>query len=201
MREVKKRVFIVIFALCLSMLFSSCRYGVNDEKRVDVISDIAEIVNDNYSSDDVETPYYISMTEIDELADKNSDLHKAIERYHDVQQYHVFLVEDDMVLIVVDSLFLSATGLLGDLCFLLDSLLFIKNPPYPLCDALFPIHPTNFLIQSTLDELNRLILCRILLCISVIWVFLAYLRFLAFFLFPLLNPRIYILNVRSIFLG
>ena len=111
MREVKKRVFIVIFALCLSiMLFSSCRYGVNDEKRVDVISDIAEIVNDNYSSDDVETPYYISMTEIDELADKNSDLHKAIERYHDVQQYHVFLVEDDMVLIVVDSLFQSVEG-------------------------------------------------------------------------------------------
>ena len=78
MREVKKKANIVILVLFTCILLSSCRYMVPADKRVDVISDIAVIVNENYSSDDVETPYDISMTEIDELADKNSDLHKAI---------------------------------------------------------------------------------------------------------------------------
>ena len=110
MREVKKKVYIMIFALCVSILFSSCRYSVPDNKRVEVISEIAAIVNDNYSSDDVETPYDISMTEIDELADKSSYLHKAIKKYDDVQHYHVYLVEDDMVLIVTDVIFQKVEG-------------------------------------------------------------------------------------------
>ena len=110
MREVKKKVYIMIFAMIVSVLFSSCRYGVPDNKRVEVRSEIAAIVNDNYSSDDVETPYDISMTEIDELADKNSYLHKAIEKYYDVQHYHVYLVEDDMVLIVTDVIFQQVEG-------------------------------------------------------------------------------------------
>ena len=110
MREVKKKVYIMIFALCVSILFSSCRYSVPDNKRVEVISEIAAVVNDNYSSDDVETPYDISMTEIYELADKNSYLHKAIEKYDDVQHYHVYLVEDDMVLIVTDVIFQKVEG-------------------------------------------------------------------------------------------
>lgn len=110
MREVKKKVYIMIFALCVSILFSSCRYSVPDNKRAEVVSEIAAIVNDNYSSDEVETPYDISMTEIDELADKSSYLHKAIKKYDDVQHYHVYLVEDDMVVIVVDVLFQSVKG-------------------------------------------------------------------------------------------
>ena len=80
------------------------------DKRDEVISEIAAIVNDNYSSDDVEIPYDISITEIDELADKNSYLHKAIEKYDDVQHYHVYLVEDDMVIIVTDVVFQSVKG-------------------------------------------------------------------------------------------
>ena len=110
MREVKKKVYIMIFALCVSILFSSCRYSVPDNKRAEVVSEIAAIVNDNYSSDDVETPYDISMTEIDELADKSSYLHKAIKKYDDVQHYHVYLVEDDMVLIVTDVIFQKVEG-------------------------------------------------------------------------------------------
>ena len=110
MREVKKKVYIVIFVLSVCVLLSSCRYMVPENKRVEVVSEIAAIVNDNYSSDDVETPYDISMTEIDELADKNSYLHKAIEKYDDVQHYHVYLVEDDMVIIVTDVVFQSVKG-------------------------------------------------------------------------------------------
>ena len=105
-----KKVYIMIFALIVSILFSSCRYSVPDNKRVEVISEIAAVVNDNYSSDDVETPYDISLTEIDELADKNSYLHKAIVKYHDVQYYHVYLVEDDMVLVVTDVIFQKVEG-------------------------------------------------------------------------------------------
>ena len=105
-----KKVYIMIFALIVSILFSSCRYSVPDNKRVEVISEIAAVVNDNYSSDDVETPYDISLTEIDELADKNSYLHKAIGKYHAVQYYHVYLVEDDMVLVVTDVIFQKVEG-------------------------------------------------------------------------------------------
>lgn len=101
---------IVICVLLTGVLLSSCKYAVPEDKRVDVISEIAEIVNDNYSSDEVETPYDIRMTEIYELADKNSYLHKAIEKYDDVQHYHVYLVEDDMVIIVVDVFFQSVKG-------------------------------------------------------------------------------------------
>ncbi len=110
MREVKKKVYIMIFALCVSILFSSCRYSVPDNKRAEVVSEIAAIVNDNYSSDDVETPYDISMTEIYELADKSSYLHKAIKKYDDVQHYNVYLVEDDMVLIVTVVIFQKVEG-------------------------------------------------------------------------------------------
>lgn len=110
MREVKKKANIVILVLFTCILLSSCRYMVPADKRVDVISDIAVIVNENYSSDDVETPYDISMTEIDELADKNSYLHKAIEKYDDVQHYHVYLIEDNKVLVVTDVIFQAVKG-------------------------------------------------------------------------------------------
>ena len=60
---------IVTAVLLTGILFSSCRYMIPGNKQV--ISDIAVMVNENYSSDDVEIPYYISMTEIDELADKD----------------------------------------------------------------------------------------------------------------------------------
>lgn len=110
MRKLKKKVVILIFALCVSLLLSSCNYMMPNNKREEVMTEIAAVVNENYSSDDVETPYDISMTEIDELADKSSYLHKAIKKYDDVQHYHVYLVEDDMVLIVTDVIFQKVEG-------------------------------------------------------------------------------------------
>ena len=97
MRKLKKKVVILIFALCVSVLLSSCKFMMPLDKREEVMTEIAAIVNDNYSSDEVETPYDIRMTEIYELADKNSYLHKAIEKYDDVQHYHVYLVETIVV--------------------------------------------------------------------------------------------------------
>lgn len=105
---IRQKVYIVTAVLLTGILLSSCRYMIPGNKQV--ISDIAVIVNENYSSDDVEIPYYISMTEIDELADKDSYLHKAIEKYHDVQCYHVYLIEDNEVLIVTDSFFQAVKG-------------------------------------------------------------------------------------------
>lgn len=110
MRELKKKVSILIFALSVSMLLSSCNCMMPNNKREEVMTEIAAVVNENYSSDEVETPYDISMTEIYELADKSSYLHKAIDKYNDVQHYHVYLVEDDMVVIVVDVFFQSVKG-------------------------------------------------------------------------------------------
>ena len=110
MRKLKKKVFILIFALSVSVLLSSCNYMMPNNKREEVMTEIAAVVNENYSSDEVETPYDISMTEIYELADKSSYLHKAIDKYNDVQHYHVYLVEDDMVIIVVDVFFQSVKG-------------------------------------------------------------------------------------------
>lgn len=110
MRKLKKKIIILVFMLGVSVLLSSCKFMMPLDKREEVMTEIAEIVNDNYSSDEVETPYDISMTEIYELSDKNSYLHKAIEKYDDVQHYHVYLVEDDMVIIVVDVFFQSVKG-------------------------------------------------------------------------------------------
>ena len=110
MRELKKKIIILVFMLGVSVLLSSCKFMMPLDKREEVMTEIAAIVNENYSSDDVETPYDISMTEIDELADKSSYLHKAIKKYDDVQHYHVYLVEDDMVLIVTDVIFQKVEG-------------------------------------------------------------------------------------------
>lgn len=110
MRKLKKKVVILIFALCVSLLLSSCNYMMPNNKREEVMTEIAAVVNENYSSDEVETPYDISMTEIYELADKSSYLYKAINKYNDVQHYHVYLVEDDMVLIVTDVIFQKVEG-------------------------------------------------------------------------------------------
>lgn len=103
-------VLIVMVVLYSCFILSSCRYEISEEKRIDVISDIAVIVNDNYTSEDVEPPFQISMTEIEELADNNSYLHKAIEKYHDVQQYKVYLLDNDMVLVVTDVIFQGVKG-------------------------------------------------------------------------------------------
>ncbi len=110
MRKLKKKAVILIFALCVSLLLSSCKFMMPLDKREEVMTEIAAIVNENYSSEEVETPYDIRMTEIYELSDKNSYLHKAIEKYDDVQHYFVYLVEDDMVVIVVDVFFQSVKG-------------------------------------------------------------------------------------------
>ena len=105
-----QKLSIVIFVVFTGVLLSSCKYAVPEEKRIDVISEIAVIVNDNYSGEDVETPYWISMDEIDELADENSYLHKAVEKYDDVKGYHVYLLDNDMVLVVTDVIFQQVEG-------------------------------------------------------------------------------------------
>jgi len=101
---------IVICVLLTGVLLSSCKYAVPEDRRVDVISEIAVIVNDNYSSEDVKTPYQISMNDIDELADKTGYLHKAFEKYDDVQQYKVFLLDNNTVLVVTDVIFQKVEG-------------------------------------------------------------------------------------------
>ena len=110
MRELKKKIIILVFMLGVSVLLSSCKFMMPLDKREEVMTEIAAVVNDNYSSDEVETPYDISMTEIYELSDKDSYLHKAIDKYDDVQHYHVYLVEDDIVLIVTDVIFQKVEG-------------------------------------------------------------------------------------------
>ena len=50
------------------------------------------------------------MTDIEELADDNSDLKASIEKYDDVKQYKVYLLDDNMVLVVTDSLFQGIKG-------------------------------------------------------------------------------------------
>ena len=50
------------------------------------------------------------MSDIDELADKNGYLHKAFEKYSDVQQYKVYLLDDNAVLVVTDVIFQSVEG-------------------------------------------------------------------------------------------
>ena len=37
-------------------------------------------------------------------------MHRAIERYHDVQQYHVYLLDNDIVLISTDVVFQQVEG-------------------------------------------------------------------------------------------
>ena len=109
-RIIRQKMHIVILVLFACMFLSSCRYSVPEEKRVDVISGIAVTVNDNYSSEYVETPYYISMDEIDELTDKDSYLHKAFEKYDDVKGYKVYLLDDNKVLVLTDVIFQKAEG-------------------------------------------------------------------------------------------
>ena len=111
-KTIGQNVHILIFALIICIFCSSCRYQVSDEKRVDIISDIAEIVNDNYTIEDKETPLYISITEIDELAGESSDLHAMIEKYDDVKEYRVYLLDNNMVLVITDVLFQKIEGYL-----------------------------------------------------------------------------------------
>ena len=107
---IMQRIIIMASVMFACMFLSSCKYSVPEGKQVDVISGIAVIVNENYSSDCVETPYYISMDEIDELADENSYLHKAIEKYDDVKGYNVYLLDDNTVLVVTDVIFQKVDG-------------------------------------------------------------------------------------------
>ena len=52
----------------------------------------------------------ISITEIEELTDNDSELYKAIEEYDDVKQYKVYLLDNDMVLVVTDVIFQGVKG-------------------------------------------------------------------------------------------
>ena len=78
----------LICVLCICILLTSCKYELPEEKRPEVISNIAAVVDDNYSSDSSETPLMISMADVVKLSD-NSELNKAIEKYYDVQQYKI----------------------------------------------------------------------------------------------------------------
>ena len=105
-----KLLHLVIICLCTSLLFTSCKYQASDEQRIEIVSSIAEIVNENYRNENAEKPLYISMNEIDNLADTESDLHKAFEKYEDVQGYDVYLVDDHMIVIFTNVLYQQRTG-------------------------------------------------------------------------------------------
>ena len=105
---IKKTVFIVICALYVCVL-SSCRYALPEEKRADVISVIAVIVNDNYKGQGKDTPLPVGITDIQKLADTNSDLYKAIDKYDDVKDYKVYLY-GNKVIVVTDAMFQGVKG-------------------------------------------------------------------------------------------
>lgn len=88
---------IVICALFICVSLTACRHEVSQEKRIDVVTDIAEVVNDHYTYLGGETPLMISMTDIKDLADENSNLKKAIDKYDDVQDYKVYLIGKNRV--------------------------------------------------------------------------------------------------------
>jgi hypothetical protein len=93
----REKVHIVIFAIFFCSILSACRYGASEENYAEIVSDITAVVKDNYTSEDAETPLMISITEIEELTDNDSELYKAIEEYDDVKQYKVYLLDNDMV--------------------------------------------------------------------------------------------------------
>ena len=99
-----------ICALYTCIFLSSCRYAVPEEKRVDIVSSIAVIVNDNYTSRDGDAPLMISMTEIEQLSDDNSELKKSIEKYYDIKEYRVYLLEKNMVMVITENLGLAERG-------------------------------------------------------------------------------------------
>ena len=109
-RKLNWKVCVLLCVLCVCFLLAACKYSVPEEKRADVISQIAETVHDNYNAEDVETPCYFSMMEIKSMTDSGSDLYKAIDKYADVQSYKVYLIDDDMVLITTDVLFQQLEG-------------------------------------------------------------------------------------------
>ena len=106
----REKVHIVIFAIFFCSILSACRYGAPEESYAEIVSDIAAVVKDNYTSEDAETPLMISITEIEELTDNDSELYKAIEEYDDVKQYKVYLLDNDMVLVVTDVIFQGVKG-------------------------------------------------------------------------------------------
>ena len=107
---IKKKVVIAICALFTCVLLSSCKDAIPEDKRVDVVSDIAKIVSDNYTNQDEETPLMVNMSDIVELTDDNSDLGKSIEKYDDVKDYKIYLLDNNMVLIITDVIFQSVRG-------------------------------------------------------------------------------------------
>ena len=106
-----KKMFITIFSLITCLLFLiSCEHALPEDKKTEVISSIAEIITDNYTSADLETPFLIRMIDIEKLADKNSELSKFIEKYDDIKQYKAYLLDDNKVMIVTDVIFQSVKG-------------------------------------------------------------------------------------------
>ncbi len=108
--KVFSKLQIVIFCLCIGLLPASCRYKPSEEKCIDIVSDIAQIVNGNYSNENTEKPLSISMTDIGRSAPSGSDLNESIEKYDTVQEYHVYLTSDQMVIVVTDSIFQQIEG-------------------------------------------------------------------------------------------
>lgn len=100
--RIKQKLLIVICALYICVFLPACQYEVPKEKLADVISGIAGIVNDNYTNQEGQAPLRISMTDIEDLADDNSELKKAIEKYDDIKHYDVYLLEKNMVMVITD---------------------------------------------------------------------------------------------------
>ncbi len=109
--KIYKIIHILICAFCSCLLLTSCKSPEkpSEEERADIISNIAAIVNENYTNDS-ETPLKLRMTDIEELIDVDSDLYKAIDKYGEVKEYSLYLLDDNTILVVTDVIFQEVEG-------------------------------------------------------------------------------------------
>ena len=107
---IKRKMLIAICVIYMGIVLPACSYAVPEENQADIISSIAVIVNDNFTNQDKETPLQISITEIEELTNDNSDLKKSIEKYNTIKEYRVYLFDNGMILVVTENLGLGVRG-------------------------------------------------------------------------------------------
>lgn len=105
-----KKLYVTIGVFITCFFLTSCRNTLSEDKRIEVILSIAETVNASYKSEDLETPLFISMIDVEKLLDGNSDLYKTIEKYDDIKQHKVYLIDNNVVIIVTDIVFQGAKG-------------------------------------------------------------------------------------------
>lgn len=104
-----KKFLVKIFVIVICLFLTSCNHTLSDKKRIEVISDIAAVVMDNYTNEDLEKPLAVSVLDIERLTDCNNDLYKAIEKYDEIKQYNIYLI-NNKVIIVTDIIFQGVRG-------------------------------------------------------------------------------------------